>query len=298
MITEDLIKENVSGIPEEHVKPLVELVNNTFTKELETEVGKVRGNTFGLIDETLKGFGYPKVSGKTTDHLTTVLTTLKENMLDATTKQKMKEQGETIANLQEKLKDGNPDFSKKEQDFLDKIKTLEGSLEEKEELFNTERSNNKTKLLKFQLLSEMPKIKEGIGDLTKDLHVNKALEDLIKSADFNDNDEVVFRDKDGAILYNSANKNNPFTIKEMFEKNEYFKTIMHIGVNKNGTGLKPDNNKDSLVLDLSGAKTKVEANDMIEKMLLSQGLNKLSEDWTKKYSELRKQYNIDELPLR
>lgn len=308
MITKDLIKDNITGIPEDQIEPLVELVNNTFNKDLENQnteiagiknlINKVRGTTFGLIDETLKEYGFPKESGKTTEHLGITLKSLKDNSINEDMQGKLKKYND-LEKAYNDLKSKGGDVSQKEKDLLNEIEVLKGTLKEKDDLFESEKTNNKRKLLEYKLKSKMPKVKDDIDDITKELHVSKALEQLIKSADFDDNDKIVFRDNEGNILFNSANKNNPFGVDEMWQNNDYFKPIMHTKQERRGTGLKPEfKSDDKLVLDLSGAKTRVEADTLIERQLLSQGLTKQDDKWVELSTQLRKEYGVEQLPLK
>jgi hypothetical protein len=298
MISKDLIKENIPEIQEDHIDSIVELVNNTYEKELKTEIDKVRGTTFGLVDETLKEFGYPKQSGKTTEHLQNVLTTLKEGMMTDDTRKKLTELEEANKKLQDELKSANPDIEKLKQDYDHKLEVLNASLQEKEELFNTEKDKHKKDLIKLQLRANLPKIKDSIGEKTKELHLNKAIGDLIESADLDENGKVIFRDSDNNVLYNTANKNNPFTIQEMFEKNEYLKEIVDTGQKK--TGLNSNNYKpnEKFTLNLSGAKTRMEADALIEKSLIAKGMTKLDDNWQEEFTKIRQENKVEQLPIR
>lgn len=298
MITEDLIKENIPELQEDHIKPLVELVNNTYEKELKIEVDKVRGSTFGLVDEKLKDFGYPKTSGKTTEHLVNVLTTLKEGMMSEDTKKKMSDLEDANKKLQDQIKSDNPDVEQLKQDYEHKLEVLNDSLKQKDELFGEVESKHKKDLIKLQLLANVPKIKDSVGEKTKELHLNKAINDLIESADLDDDGKVIFRDNDKNVLYNSANKNNPFTIEEMFDKNEYLKEIVDSGTTKTGLGSNQHQQSEKFTMNLSGAKTRMQADEIIEKSLLAKGLTKLDPKYQEEFSKIRKENKVEQLPIR
>lgn len=299
MITKELIQQNIPDIQEDHIQPLVELVNNTFNKELDTEVNKVRGSTFGLIDETLKEFGYTKQSGKTTDHLKNVLITLKENQLDDKTKSKLSELEQANKELQELSKNNNPDFSKKEKDLTDKINLLNDQLQEKDQSISKLQDEHKKDHLKFILTSKMPKVKEGIGEKTRELHVNQALNQMIELADLDDNKNPIFRNEQGEILYNPTNRNNPFTPEEMWGKNEYFKEIMDDGKDKKGAGFSKYNQEGKKSkITLTGVKNQTEADEVIEQMIISKGITKTDKRYQDEFDKIRSENEIEKLPMR
>lgn len=300
MITKELIQQNVPSLTDETtISQVVELANNTFNKELETEINKVRGSTFGLIDETLKEFGYPKQSGKTTEHLKNVLLTMKESQMDEKTRTKLVELEKANKELSEQIKSSNPDFSKKEKDLLDKINLLDGSLKEKESLMSKMQQDHKKDFIKLRLTTEMPKVKETIGEKTKELHITQALNQLIELADLDEKGNVIFRNEKGEIAYNPANKNNPFTPKEMFERNEYFKEIMDDGQKTKGVNLGGyDPQRQQPTISLTGAKTQVEANELIEKIILAKGIQKTDNRYQTEVDKIYKENKINELPIR
>ena len=75
-----------------------------------------------------------------------------------------------------------------------------------------------------------------------------------------------------------------------------------LGTPQSGGGTGPNKNNGSndtfTVASLASAKTQVEADDMIAKYLMSLGLTRDSNAFATKSLELRKQANIDKLPLR
>jgi len=299
MITKELIQQNISDLSDEQASQVVELANNTFTKELQNEVDKVRGTTFQIVDDVLKEFGYPKQTGKTSEHLKNVLITLKESQMTEDIKGKLKTYEDKVKELSDQLKTNNPDFAKKEKDYLDKITLLQGSLDEQKANLEKMQSNHKSDLVKLHLFSSMPKVKEGIGEKTKELHVNTAINNLIELADFDENGKIIFRDKEGKILYNPENKNNPFTAEEMFMKDDYFKEIAEISNNGKGLGLdKLPPQQKHFIPSITGAKTQIEADDAIEKMLLAKGIDKMHPEYSQNFDKIRTENNVNQLPMK
>lgn len=300
MLSKELIQQNIPELEDEQViSKIVELGNNTFTIENQNEVDKVIKKLRGQVDEVLQKHGFPKGGDKTTDHLDNVLITLKESQMTDDFKTKYKSLEEQNRELSEQIKQSNPDWSKKEKDLQDKIQLLQKANEEQKQNYDNSLVQHKQDLLKIHLLSSIPKVKEDISEKTKELHTNYALDNLLKLADFDEKGNVIFRDTEGKILYNSENKNNPFTAAEMWSKDDYFKDIIHIDSSKNGLnlkdGVKLNNNT---VVTISGAKTQLEADDIINKMLLSKGITNQSENYIQEFDKIRKENNISKLPMR
>lgn len=298
MLSNELVKSNVSDLSDEQVSQVVELANNTFKKELDSKIDEVRGSTFGLVDEVVKEFGYPRQSGKTTEHLKNVLTILNEAKMTDDIKTKLSSLEQKNKDLETQLKSSNPDFSKKEKDYLDKITLLEGALSEQKDSLSKEQQKYKKDILKLQIVNKMPKVREDIGEKTKELHVNTAVNQILESADFDDNDNIIFRDSEGKIMYNPDNKNKPYSIQDMFAKNDYFKEIMHTDSGKKGLGLDNLDNKNKYIPSISGAKTQLEADSIIEKTLLAKGISKTDSNYQIEFDKIRNENQVNKLPMR
>lgn len=303
MIDANLIKQNIPDVKEENIPAIVELVNNTMSKDLEAAetkgFGDGRKDAFNKIDEVVKNHGYPRTSGLTSVHYDNVLTTLREQAMDDNTKNKLTDLEKANRELSEQLKTGNPDFAKKEQDFLDKIQKLEDGIKEKDNLLMETKEGNKKELLRLYIESKMPKTKESVSDVTVELHKNKALEEMLKFADFDEDKNVIFRDGNGSIKYNPANKNNPFSIDEMWKSNDFFKPIIDEGRQQSGAGSnnRSNNNGSKSFTNFGDAKNQVEADDMIRQSLLDKGMNIQDPKFHEQFAEIRKENKVQDLPL-
>lgn len=301
MIDANLIKQNIPEIQEDHLPALVELVNNTFSKDLadaETKgFGDGRKDAFNKIDAVVDKHGFKRTSGLTSVHYDDVLTRLKENQMSEDIQKKIQTLEQSNKNLSEQLKTGNPDWEKKEQDFLGKIKLLEGQNKEKEELLNQTKDTNKKELLKLYIANGMPKVKDSFDDVTVKLHKERALDELIKFADFDEDNNVIFRDESGGIRYNAANKNNPFSIDEMWKTNDYFKPIMDEGRQQVGMSSKDKSKQTITFTSISNATNQVEADNTIRQSLLAKGMTMADPKFHEEFTKLRKDNNVEQLPL-
>lgn len=106
---------------------------------------------------------------------------------------------------------------------------------------------------------------------------------------------LVFKDDKGATLNNPENKLNPFTAKELLQK-EF--EAMDILEKQPAKGAGSSGGGGSTETTLTGVSTKVEANDVITKMLLERGIAKTSPKFKEEFDKLWNENNCDDLPLK
>ena len=109
---------------------------------------------------------------------------------------------------------------------------------------------------------------------------------------------LVFKDETGAILRNKENKLEPFTAAELIQKELKAMGVLDEGRKQFGGGTNPPGGGDGggQTIDVSGAKTKVEATNIITSQLLSQGLTKGTEAFDSAMTQAWKDGNIAALP--
>lgn len=308
-LTADLIKaqDALKNLTDEQVSSLVNLSLNDENNVIGERIGRVYGD---LDNDIKESFGIEKKQGeKTYDFLKRAGKTLTDKVKDLKGKA---EQTETLMNekkeLETKLKDdkGNEILSQKLRDAEQRFEDLKKVYEtEKSEL--TENLQNLTKAqTDFKVQAEFDK---GITGLQFRPEVDEGLQEiLVKSAkdkilsvynpDFietSDNKQVmVFRDKDGKIQHNAENKLNPFTAKDLIVR-ELGKVLAE---SKPGGGTKKPGSQKESVVDITAAKTQVDADELIRKRLLEEGFTRGSREFDDKHLEIRKEYKVMDLPLR
>ena len=111
--------------------------------------------------------------------------------------------------------------------------------------------------------------------------------------------QLVFKDKDGAILRNPENRLEPFTAEELLRKELRTMGILDEGRQQQGTGTKPNQQQpQNAPVDVSLARTQVEADELIHQQLNAQGLIRGSKAYEEAKSEAWKTYNISSLPIK
>lgn len=105
---------------------------------------------------------------------------------------------------------------------------------------------------------------------------------------------LIFKNQDGAILRNENNALRPFTADEIMQKE--FAELGIVAQNNNG-GLGTDKPKTIFQSGLQ-AKTRVQAYDEINGILISQGLQPGTDSYKAKFAEYWKTNNVAKLPER
>lgn len=110
---------------------------------------------------------------------------------------------------------------------------------------------------------------------------------------------MVFRDSKGEIVRNKSNSLNPYTAQELI--NEQLKEVLDPGKKTTGAGTEdPGKNPQDVieVIDIAGAKTQVQADEIIVKYLMQQGETRGSASFAEKQKKLREDNGVNKLPIR
>lgn len=115
--------------------------------------------------------------------------------------------------------------------------------------------------------------------------------------DGNGGKRLVFRGEDGAVLNNPQNKLNPFTANELLTRE--LSEVLQPARRQEGTGTgpKPEGQHQNSA-DVSGARSRVEAHEIITKQLLAQGLTIGSEAFDAAMTQAWTDNNVSALPER
>lgn len=110
---------------------------------------------------------------------------------------------------------------------------------------------------------------------------------------------LAFKDETGAIRRNPENQLNPYTAGELLTKELKEMGVLDEGRRVTGTGTKPPTGAmGSTSIDVSGARTRSEANEIITQQLMQQGLVNGSEAFQAALNQAWKDNNIAALPMQ
>jgi hypothetical protein len=114
-------------------------------------------------------------------------------------------------------------------------------------------------------------------------------------ASFTEDGTLEFLDENGQIVRNADNARHPYTAKDLLSKG--LESILDKGREQTGGGAQGGNKKGTPI-NLSGAKSQVEADEMLSQKLMAEGLAKGTPEFMAKHYELRTEARVHELPLQ
>lgn len=116
--------------------------------------------------------------------------------------------------------------------------------------------------------------------------------------DGNGNKVLAFKDENGAIMRNQAARMNPYTAGELVERGLKALGVLDEGrqIPGGGTRTPTDPNEGAGIIDISGAKTRGEANEMVTQALLAQGYINGSKEFQDKLNQAWVDNNIASMP--
>lgn len=298
MLTIDLLKkqETLAGLSDDQLSVIATMSKS----DEETVLGKTIGELHGKYDEDiLSTSGIPKNQGeKTYDYNKRVISKLKGDY--SSTYEELVKVKEALG----KKSEGDP---KELKDLMDRAKALEESLLSEQEARKNEKSEFERKLklqlvdTEFEKVKGLLKFKGEYPENVKDILFEKAKEDIMKahSIDFIEDSgkrTLVFRDEHGVILTNKNKALKPLTIEDKL--GEVLKDVLDTGRKVEGGGSSNQRSKTGDSIDISSARSQVDADIMICEYLAKNGYVRGSKAFADKQAEIRTQSEVEKLPLR
>lgn len=313
MLTIDMLRQNstLAGLTDDQLNAIATMSQNDENTVIGTKIGALHGQ----YDTDILGItGINKNQGeKSYDYLKRVLNDYKGQITSTATIQAQLANAKTeIENLKQKLADGNSDETLKQQlkDAKKLAADLQQQLTQSTADFTKQKESYETQIKDiyvnnaFEQASANLKFKAGITDSIKAVLLQAAKSEILTKGtpDFIENNGVktlIFRDAAGNILNNPANNLNPFTAQELLLQTS-IKDVLDLGKQQTGgsTTTVQRHNTGVTVLDLTGAKTQVEADKLIENYLLSNGLTRDAAEFAEQSMQLRTDNKVNELPIR
>lgn len=287
-LTTELIQANAAtaGLTTEQINAIVTMSRNDENAVIAQRVGELYG---GLDADILAASGIAKNgTEKTYDYAKRVIGEIKQqassvdglnNQIAALNKEK--------ARLEKVIADGGADAETKKQlaQAQKDLAAVTKSFTDLQTQFTTEKADHEKAIFNMQLDGELEKsvgtfkFKAGFPEAVTSVIMAQAKAKVKgMTPEYVDNGNggkiLVFKDATGAIMRNPANALNPFTASELLEKELSTMGVLETGKKAEGSGSDGNgsNGGNGGVLDLSGARTQVEADEAITKALLAQGL--------------------------
>lgn len=309
-LTKELLKGNapLANLTDEQFAAIITLSEN----DLNAEISKKFGEVYRQLDQTIKTTTGIDREGdeKTYKYLERAVTKMKSTLGDTSS---LQTQIDTLTaektRLEQEIAKGG---SEETQRLLETTKTElantkaeYGKLQTK---FQEQEKKHKSELLQAKVSSEIGlaasglTFKKEIPQSALDVLVSQAKTRLLgMNPDYIDDGKggkrLVFRGEDGAIKNNPNNQLNPYTAGELLT--DFLSDVLAPAQNLRGAGsAQPPVGGGGASMDLSAARTRSEASEIITKQLLAQGLTIGSQEFQEQMDKAWKDNNISSLPLR
>ena len=297
MLTQEIIKANeaLSALSDEQVSAIEELSRNDENATISKRIGEIYG---GLDGDILEVSGIAKNGiEKTYDYAKRVLTELKGQItkLTADNEKLTKSQG----GEGEALKQARADLA-----------SITKQYNELNDRFNEAKAEHKKALFSAKVDYELQaaagrlKFKPGLPESVTRIIVQQAAGKIkaMSPEEIDDGDGgklLVFKGEDGAILRNQGNKLLPYTAAELLGRELETMGVLDKGRKQTGSGTQPtpgDTGGNTAGID--GARTRLEAEEMLRKQFTAQGLTVGSAAYQEAMDKAWKDYNVGKLPER
>lgn len=300
----------LAGLTDEQLNAIAEMSKNDENAVIGTKIGALHGQYDADI---LAVTGVKKNDGeKSYDYAKRVLGEYKakadgiEGQLTAAKAQ--------VADLQAKIDKGEGDQALRQQlkDSKAQVTQLQSELSAKQTEFTKAKETYESDLKQvhvdyaFSAATASLKFKEGITESVQKVLLESAKREVLAKGtpDFIDDGKggktLVLRGADGNILNNPKNNLNPYTLNELVMETS-LKDVVSTKreVTGGGTGGNGGSNGGANgQLDLSGARTQVEADRLIEQHLLANGITRDSKEFSEQSLQLRNDAEVAKLPIR
>lgn len=313
-LTPDIIKANdqLSSLSDEQLAAIATLSANDETTVINTKIGEIHGQYEADIKNIA---GVDKNDGeKAYDYMKRILGDYKTKASgSAEYETKLNAAKTKITNLEKMIQEGkgNEAMTQKLRDAEDQFNQLKTLYEGDKSKWEESKKGFESKITKIQVDNQFSDATRGLK--FKSGYPEGVQKTLLKSAkaailgtytpdwieDGAGNTKMVFRDGKGEIARNKANALNPYTATELIH--EQLREVIDTGRQQKGSGSKDPGKGDQDLIDLvdiAGAKSQVEADEIISKYLLQTGETRGSQSFADKQKQLRDKNNVSKLPIR
>ena len=310
MLTVEILKQNtkLSGLSDEQLNAIATMSQNDENTVIGARIGELHGQ---YDADVLSVSGITKKSGeKSYDYVKRVLGDYKAKLDASKTLQAQLDAAK--AQVEELKAKGTDEAIKQElKDAKTRVEQLKASLQAKETEFTTAKADLEKQVMNahvdyaFQAATAGLKFKDGISESLKSVILSAAKNEVLAKGapelidDGKGGKRLALRGADGNLVNNPKNGLAPYTIQELVMETSLKDAISTAPIHGGGgTGPTPPTDP-NLPLDLSGAKTQLEADNMIENYLLTvKGLTRDKAEFGEESLRLRNEAKVAELPLK
>ena len=312
-LNQEIIKANeaLATLTDAQVTAIATLSANDEQAVLNTKIGELHGRYDKDVKEVA---GIEKNQGeKSYDYVKRVLGEFKAKVGGSSELQTKVAQYESeITSLKAQIADGKGNEAMKQQltDTQGKLTALQSQYETDKQTWGNKEKEFSNQITTIQVDAQFDKALAGLKfKAGYPENVQKTLLSSTKSSilgqykpDWVEADgqkTMVFRDQKGEILRNKNNALNPYTAQELIS--EQLKEVLDFGQKKAGAGTTEPakGGAESIeIIDIAGAKTQVQADELIVKHLMQLGEVRGSASFAEKQQKIRTENGVDKLPFR
>lgn len=314
MLTLELLRqqEALKGLSDEQLSSIATLSKNDENTVIARRIGEIYG---GLDTDIFNSSGIAKNDGeKSYDYAKRVIGKFKD---ESNSVQGLKGQVSTlkqdIEGYKKQIAEG-----KGNEAIAQQLKDVQKQLSDTKELMNKQNTDWAKKCAGLENAYKDSMVRSAFsqalnGIKLKDMYPDSVKKALIKSAedsilaqykaDFIDDSgrrKMVFRDDKGEILNNPKNQLQPYTAAELLKESSILKDAIDTGHHQSGGGTPPKpghTGGSGEGIDLSSARTQIQADEAISKYLMKNGYTRGSVDFASKFTEIRNDNKVGELPM-
>lgn len=314
MLTPEMLRQSsvLMTLTEEQLNAIAEMSKNDENSVIGARIGALHGQ---YDTDILSVTGVKKKDGeKSYEYAKRVLIEYKAKADSVKAIQSQLDTANaTVTELQGKLAAGTGDETLAQQlkDAKAQVTQLQAQLKAKETEFATKQTEFDAALKNthvdyaFQAATSGLKFKTGITEPIQKTLLNAAKAEVLAKGtpDFIEDGQggkkLVLRGSDGNILNNPKNNLNPYTLQELVMETS-LKDVIDTGRKQTGGGTGPTGGGTGTAgtLDLTGARTQVDADKIITSHLLASGLTRDSIEFSNRLTEIRNENNVASLPIR
>lgn len=315
MLTIELLKANaeLKDLSDAQLSVIETLSKNDEDRVIGTRIGEV----YRQEDETIKSItGIDRLGDeKTYVYRERVLKDLtnKVKATDELTKQ-VSDLTKEKARLEKAIADGDGDAETKKalQQAQKDLASITKQYTDLKTEFDGAKSKYDADLLNYRIENELTnaskgfKFKDGLPEAVTRVVLDQVVSKIKgMNPEFVDDGKgkqmLIFKDETGARRLNVENHLNPFTANELIANELKAMGVLDEGRKVAGGGTSSptgEKGKNGIIVDITGSKTQVEANEAIAQALMAQGLTNGSAEYEKAMSEAWEANNVKSLPLQ
>lgn len=310
MLTQEVLIANelLKSLSEEQIKAIVNLSQNDENAVIAKRIGEIYG---ALDNDILAASGVAKNgTEKTYDYAKRVLGDFKTKVDGiAALNTQIADLTKEKSRLENVIKEGsgNEETAKQLKQVRKDFENITKQYNELNQKYQEVEQKHAKELFNLKVDGELQsatgkfKFKAGLPESVTKIIMSQAIEKIKGMSpelidDGKGGKTLVFKGTDGAIMRNPANQLNPYSPAELLEKELNGMGVLEAKRTVTGTGTTPPAPANNSVIDVTGAKTRVEAYDIISAALLAQGKTVGSESFETAMAEAWKENNIAQLP--